>query len=87
MARPYSEDLRERAVAGLTLASTVRRSGSKQFGISASCVAKWNECSGDETGSVAPGQIGGHKKPFCPAAMRDWLRKRIRSGPILPCAG
>lgn len=35
-----------------------------------------------ETGGIAPGKIGGHKKPVLSGANADWLRKRIRLGPF-----
>ena len=39
-----------------------------------------------ETGSVAPGKIGGHKPKKISGAHRDWLVERCRDG-TSPCAG
>lgn len=59
MARPYSEDLRERIVAAVE-AGASRRSAARQFAVSVSCVIKLME-RWRRTGSVAPGQMGGWK--------------------------
>ena len=59
MARPLSLDLRERII-GAVEAGLSRRAAAERFQTSASCVIKlvqrWNE-----TGSAAPGRMGGHK--------------------------
>jgi putative transposase len=60
MTRPYSEDLRERAVARYEAGETAR-SIAAALAISPSCASKWMKRK-RETGSVAPGQVGGHKK-------------------------
>jgi putative transposase len=57
------------------------RSIAEALRISPSCVTKWKNLR-RETGGVAPGKIGGHKKPVLSGANADWLRKRIRSGPF-----
>ena len=57
MPRPYSEDLRERIV-GAVEGGVSRRSAARRFGVSVSCVIKLVQRS-RQTGSVAPGQIGG----------------------------
>ena len=80
MTRPYSEDVRERALARADAGETVR-SIAEALRISPSCVTKWKNLR-RETGGVAPGKIGGHKKPVLSGANADWLRKRIRSGPF-----
>ncbi|MDI3567169.1 hypothetical protein [Bradyrhizobium sp. Arg816] len=38
-----------------------------------------------DTGGLAPGQIGGHRKRVLSDADADWLRDRVRSGHS-PCA-
>ena len=78
MTRPYSEDIRERALAQADAGETVR-SIAEALRISPSCVTKWKNLR-RETGGVSPGKIGGHKKPVLSGANADWLRKRIRSG-------
>ena len=80
MTRPFSEDIRERALARADAGETVR-SIAAALRISASCVTKWKNLR-RETGGVSPGKIGGHKKPVLSSANADWLRERIRSGPF-----
>ena len=80
MTRPYSEDIRERALARADAGETVR-SIAEALQISPSCVTKWKNLR-RETGGLSPGKIGGHKKPVMSGTNADWLRKRIRSGPF-----
>jgi putative transposase len=80
MTQPYSEDLRERAVARFEAGETIRSIG-EVLGISASCVSKWRRRK-SETGSLAPGQIGGHKPRVLSGADAEWLRERCLSGPF-----
>ena len=80
MTRPYSEDLRERAVARYEAGETTR-SIAAALRISPSCVSKWSKRQ-RETGSLAPDQVGGHKKPKLRGEPADWLRDRCRSGPF-----
>jgi hypothetical protein len=61
MTRPYSEDIRERALARADAGETVR-SIAEALQISPSCVTKWKNLR-RETGGLSPGKIGGHKKP------------------------
>jgi putative transposase len=80
MTRPYSEDIRERALARADAGETVR-SIAEALRISPSCVTKWKNLR-REIGGVAPGKIGGHKKRTLSGTHAEWLRKRIRSGPF-----
>ena len=80
MTRPYSEDLRERAVARYEAGETTR-SIAAALRISPSCVSKWMKLK-RETGSLAPGKIGGHKKRMLSGEPAAWLRERCRSGPF-----
>jgi len=80
MTRPYSEDIRERALARADAGETVR-SIAEALQISPSCVTKWKNLRRD-TGGLSLGKIGGHKKRVLSDANADWLRKRIRSGPF-----
>ncbi|MCK1665206.1 helix-turn-helix domain-containing protein [Bradyrhizobium sp. 153] len=80
MTRPFSEDIRERALARADAGETVR-SIAEALQISPSCVTKWKNLR-RETGGVSPGKIGGHKKPVLSGTNADWLRKRIHSRPI-----
>jgi len=77
MTRPYSNDLRERAMARVAAGETIRVVAAA-LRISPSCVSKW---SGRlrATGSVSAGQIGGHKPRVLSGAHADWLRARVSS--------
>ncbi|UPJ26312.1 IS630 family transposase [Bradyrhizobium sp. CW1] len=84
MGKPYSLDLRKRAVAAIE-GGMSRNRAAKQFGVAISTAIGWLKRV-DETGSVAPGQMGGHK----PKAVRDTTRSGCRSGSrtaISPYAG
>jgi transposase len=76
MAKPYSMDLRERVVAAVEEGGLSRHEAASRFGVGVSTAIAWVRRF-RETGSVAPGQMGGHK----PKAIRDehaaWLRQRI----------
>ncbi|MBV8917229.1 helix-turn-helix domain-containing protein [Bradyrhizobium sp.] len=63
MTRPYSEDIRQRALAWADAGETVR-SIAEELEISPSCVTKWKNLM-RETGGISPGKIGGHKREFC----------------------
>jgi len=76
MTRPYSEDLRELALARADAGETVR-SIAEALQISPSCVTKWKNLR-RETGGVSPGKIGGHKKPVLSGTNADWLRAGSR---------
>src|SRR3954462_13578614 len=59
MGRAYSMDLRERVVAAVAQEGLSRRQAAARFGISDSTAINWLKRVAT-TGSVAPGQIGGH---------------------------
>lgn len=80
MTRPYSEDLRERALSRFEAGETIRSIGAA-LQISPSCVSKWRKLKA-ETGSLGHGKIGGHKKPHLSGETAVWLRERCRSGPF-----
>jgi len=80
MARPYSLDLRERVVAAVRSGQSCR-SVAATFGVSVACVVKWAQRF-RTTGSVAPGQMGGHRRPVLEAE-RGWLLARLREKPDL----
>jgi putative transposase len=77
MAKPLSIDLRERVIAAVEEEGLSRHAAAARFGIGASTAIDWVRRF-RETGSAAPGQMGGHK----PKAIRDehelWLRQRIQ---------
>ena len=77
MTRPYSMDLRNRAIARVLAGESVR-SVAAALSISAATVVRWSQRY-RATGSVAPGQVGGHKPRLLSGALRDWLLARTRS--------
>ena len=80
MVRPYSEDLRTRVIAALARGETCRAVAAT-FGVSVSSVVKWSQRH-RETGSVAPGKVGGHKRLKLEAE-RDWMLARLAEQPDL----
>lgn len=80
MTRPYSEDLRERALLLAERGATIREIGNA-LNISPSCVSKWKKLQ-RETGSLKHGKLGGHKRPVLSGAAAEWLRERTQSGPF-----
>ena len=80
MTTPYSMDLRERALARKAAGETHREIAAA-LRISPSCVSKWTKRV-DETGSAAPGQVGGHKGRTLSGDWADWLRTRTASEPF-----
>jgi len=56
-----------------------RRAAARQFGVGVSTVINWVRRL-RETGSVAPGQMGGHKPKAIQGAHRVWLLQRTKAG-------
>ncbi len=77
MPKPYSVDLRERVVASVETGGLSRRRAASQFGVGVSTAINWVRRF-RETGSVAPGQMGGHKPKSISGAHRAWLVERTR---------
>src|SRR3977135_4108738 len=77
MARPYSLDLRERAVARVAAGETVR-SVAAGLQVSVASVVKWAQRF-RATGSAAAGRMQGHS-PRLLLPTRDWLRSRLADG-------
>lgn len=77
MGKPYSVDLRERVAAAVIKGGLSRRAAAGRFGVAVSTVVNWVRRL-RETGSVAPGQMGGHKPPAIRGAHRRWLLERIK---------
>jgi transposase len=79
MGKPYSTDLRERVVASVLEGGLSRNRAAAQFAVAPSTVIIWVKRY-QETGSLEPGQMGGHK----PKAIRDeheaFLTQRVREG-------
>jgi transposase len=79
MAKPYSMDLRERVVAAVEEEGLSRNKAAARFGIGVSTAVNWVRRSRD-TGSVAPGQMGGHKPKAIRGEHEAWLRERLGNG-------
>ena len=80
MAKPYSIDLRERVVAAVISGQSCR-AVAEAFDVSVASVVKWSQRY-RTTGSVAPGQMGGHK-PCRLSGERDWVLARLEEKPDL----
>jgi transposase len=78
--RPYSEDLRQRAVRRVEAGYSVR-DVAETFGISVASVVKWSQRK-RETGSVAAKPMGS-RLPRSLLHQRDWLLERIAAKPDL----
>jgi putative transposase len=70
-------DLRERVVAAVEETGISRRKAAAHFGVSVRVAIEWVRRF-RETGSVAPGKIGGYKPKQISGAHRDWLLERCR---------
>ena len=79
MGKPYSTDLRERAVAAVVKDGLSRNQAAARFGVAVSTVVGWVRRF-KETGSVAPGQMGGHKPKAIAGEHHVFLARRIREG-------
>ena len=77
MAKPLSLDLRERVVAAVEAEGLSRHEAASRFGVGVSTAINWVRRF-RETGSVAPGQMGGHKPKAIRGEHHDWLAARIR---------
>jgi transposase len=71
-------DLRERVVAAVEGGQS-RRQAAARFGVSYSVAIEWMKRV-RATGSVAPGQMGGHKPKKISGEHRGWLVERCRDG-------
>jgi putative transposase len=77
MARPYSMDLRERAVRAVETEGLSRRAAAARFGLGVNTVITWVRRF-RERGDVRPGQMGGHKPRKISGDHRIWLVARCR---------
>jgi len=78
MVRALSMDLRERVLAAVMEEGMSARGAAARFGISESSAIKWVKRH-RQTGTVAPGQIGGHKPRLLVGELRDWLLERAKT--------
>jgi putative transposase len=79
MGKPYSVDFREGVVAAMERGGLSCNQAAKQFGIGISTAIGWAKRL-RETGSVAPGQMGGHRPKAICGKHREWLLQRTRHG-------
>ncbi len=84
MARPYSQDLRDRVVGSVAGGRTCRATAAL-FGVSVASVVKWSQRY-RATGSAAAGQMGGWKQLLL-LGEREWLLARIAEKPDLTLRG
>lgn len=75
MSKPYLMDLRDRLVRAVEVEGFSRRKAAERFGVAASTAVGWLKRLA-LTGSVSPGQIGGHKPKKIAGAHREWLVER-----------
>jgi transposase len=79
MGKHYSTDLRERVVAAVKGGRMSCNRAAKHFGVGISTAINWVKRV-RETGSVAPGKMGGHKPKRIAGEHRLWLLQRIKDG-------
>jgi transposase len=79
MGKPYPLAFRKRVVAAVESGDLSCNQAAKQFGIGISTAIGWvNRLR--KTGSLAPGQMGGHKPKAISGTDAVWLSQRVRSG-------
>jgi putative transposase len=76
MARPYSDDLRERVVAAVLEGGLSCHRAAAQFDVAVSTAVNWVRRF-RETGAVTPGQIGGHRPRTIQGEHEIWLAARL----------
>ena len=76
MARAYSLDLRSRLIEAVRSGMSARAAADR-FGVGVATGVRWAR-QFRSTGSVSPGQMGGHKKRAIAGAHRTWLLARCR---------
>ncbi len=79
MSGPYSMDLRERVVRAVEEEGLSRHQAAERFGVAVSTAVHWVRRF-RETGSVAPGKMGGHRPRKIVGEYRCWLLERCQSG-------
>src|SRR5438132_9562826 len=77
MGKPYSIDLRERVAGAVVRGGLSCHRAAAQFGVGVSTAIGWVRRL-RETGSVAPGKMGGHKRKAISGEHRVWLLQRIK---------
>lgn len=79
MGKPYSTDLRARVVASVVEGGLSRNKAAGRFSIAVSTVIDWVKRY-QETGSLKPGQMGGHKPKAIRGEHEEFLTQRVREG-------
>ena len=79
MGKPYSIDLRERVVVSVLEGGLSRNKAAAQFSMAVSPVVDWVKRY-QETGSLEPGQMGGHKQKGIRREHEESLTRRVREG-------
>jgi len=77
MPKPYSLDLRERAVAAVVREGMSRNRAAAQFGVAISTVIHWVRRY-QEKGNVAPDKIGGYRPKLISGEHRIWFLERAK---------
>jgi transposase len=72
-------DLRERVVAAVSREGMSCHEAAARYGVAISSAIKWMQRY-RRNGSVAPGQMGGHRPRKIAGAHREWLVGRCRGG-------
>lgn len=78
MGRPYSMDLRERVIRRVEAGESCR-SVARAFDLGEATVIRWARRQ-RETGTITPGQMGGHRRYLISGSHEAWLLARIQSG-------
>jgi transposase len=79
MGKPYPLEFRKRVVAAVENGGLSCNQAAKQFGIAISTAIGWvNRLR--KGGSLAPGQMGGHKPKAISGEHRVWLLQRTKDG-------
>lgn len=84
MTRPYSMDLRERAMDRLAAGETSYEV-SAALKVAVSSVIKWAQRK-RATGRAAPGKMGGHRPLMITRAHRDWVLSEVERIPHVTIA-
>jgi len=85
MAKPYSMDLRERAMARVAAGESAR-TVAVVLQVSVSSVIKWAQRQ-RRTGSAAPGKMGGHRPYRLSGEHKAWVLQRVADDPHVTLRG
>ena len=85
MAKPYSMDLRERAIARVEAGESARTVAAV-LQASVSSAVKWTQRQ-RRTGSAAPGKMGGHRPYLLSGEHKAWVLQRVAADPHVTLRG